>query len=150
MSTEGNGGSVPAIQTTCFSPWHTPPPFCSVHTVYPEEFSWSETTVSLIQMILQSSMALWTFILTISSSSLFSRDWTLARRMLGNGERFAFLLGWFPDDKTGVLLVLNRIRNSLCVCDKMLLHLWNLLTDCFMPLQSSLYDSYCCIKKAYC
>nr|AAW25926.1 SJCHGC03850 protein [Schistosoma japonicum] len=45
--------------------------------------------VSVKQRMLQSLMSLWNATLARISSTLLSRDWTLARRMLGSGARCA-------------------------------------------------------------
>ena len=47
--------------------------------------------VSVKQRTLQSLMSLWNATLARISSTLLSRDWTLARRMLGSGARCARL-----------------------------------------------------------
>ena len=47
--------------------------------------------VSVNQRTLQSLMSLWNATLARISSTLLSRDWTLARRMLGSGARCARL-----------------------------------------------------------
>lgn len=45
--------------------------------------------------MLQSLMSRWNLTLALRSSSLFSRDWTFARRMLGRGGRKAWALSLF-------------------------------------------------------
>ncbi len=48
--------------------------------------------VSVKQMMLQSLMSHWKLILALRSSILFSKDWTLASRMLGKGGLWALFL----------------------------------------------------------
>lgn len=48
--------------------------------------------VSVRQMMLQSLISRWKLNLALNSSSFFSRDWTLERRMLGRGGLWALFL----------------------------------------------------------
>ncbi len=48
--------------------------------------------VSVKQRMLQSLMSRWKLILALRSSILFSKDWTLASRILGKGGLWAFFL----------------------------------------------------------
>uniref|UniRef100_A0A3Q3EP43 GTPase IMAP family member 8 n=1 Tax=Labrus bergylta TaxID=56723 RepID=A0A3Q3EP43_9LABR len=55
----------------------------------------SSSHVSIRQIMLQSLMSRWYFTRPLRSSILLSRDWTLARRMLGRGGRWAGVLSLF-------------------------------------------------------
>ncbi len=54
--------------------------------------SGTEKSRSLKQRILHSLMSHWKLVLALRSSILFSKDWTLASRMLGRGTLWALFL----------------------------------------------------------
>ncbi len=111
---------------------HTPPPlFFSASAVLSirktEKLSDSVTAVSgtvdlshvsVKQRMLQSLMSRWKLILALRSSILFSKDWTLASRVLGRGGLWALFLSLFriPACLLCFLRLLELLRWSLFNC----------------------------------
>ncbi len=82
--------------------------------------------VSVKQRILQSLMSHWKLILALRSSILFSKDWTLASRILGRGGLWALFLS------------LLRIPARLPRCFLRLLGLfrWSLFNSVFQSISN--------------
>ncbi len=119
---------------------HTPPPFFFTASAVlsirkTEKLSDGVTAVSgtigvshvsVKQRMLQSLMSRWKLILALRSSILFSKDWTLASRILGRGGLWALFLS------------LLRIPARLPRCFLRLLGLlrWPLLTSVFRSISN--------------